>query len=125
MTVSLVIGGTGTIGSEVALYLARQRHTVLLLSHSAEKSAKVIHSITQQTGNTDIHAIQADFTNLETLVGLEKHVSSLCNGAGVNILVNCAISCDTESSVTQDGLEVHWAINVVGPLYTIVACHPL
>lgn len=86
---AIVIGGTGTLGSEFALALAGAGAHVVVVGRNAENGAATVGKIEAAGGTAEFFA--ADSTSRDDLESLVKHLQDagrsadvLINGAGIN-----------------------------------------
>jgi NAD(P)-dependent dehydrogenase (short-subunit alcohol dehydrogenase family) len=110
----LITGATGGIGRYVAEELAKNGATVHLLCRNVQKAKTVADSITQSTGNDQVHVWQLDVSQLQSvrrfaadfLAAIKDPIDILINNAGVGWL-RCRM-------VTDDHLELTMATNHFG-----------
>lgn len=86
---AVVIGGTGVLGSAMALALARAGASVVLVGQNAKKGAAAVDRIRAAGGRAEFHAADAtradDLQALaDRLVAEQRSCDILINGAGVN-----------------------------------------
>lgn len=87
MKIALVTGGTGKLGSEIALHLAKQNFEVAIsYNQSVEKLNKLIEKFNEQ--GFKLTYFQCDFSN-------PSSVYELCNSfkqvySSLDVLINCA-----------------------------------
>lgn len=86
---AVVIGGTGVLGSEIAVTLARAGAAVVIVGRNATSGNEVVSGIEESGGTAWFH--QADATTRDDLEGITASLKSqgracdiLVNGAGVN-----------------------------------------
>jgi NAD(P)-dependent dehydrogenase (short-subunit alcohol dehydrogenase family) len=86
----LITGATAGIGEATAYVLAAQGHELILVGRNPEKTDRVTQQIRAKTGNLAIHALLADFSDLEQVRQLAVQVKQkfppldvLVNNAGI------------------------------------------
>lgn len=83
---AVVTGGSGILGSSMALALARAGAKVAVLGRTKEKLDKMVRTISML--NTDALALEADVTNSQQLQEVNQHL--LNNLGQADILINAA-----------------------------------
>ena len=109
----VVTGANSGIGRETALALAGKGAQVVLLCRSAERGEEAREAIATETGNEDVSLILADLADsasvrrfAETFVERHDKLDVLVNNAGVYL---------PERQLTEEGHELTFAINHLGP----------
>lgn len=108
-----ITGSTDGIGLETAKLLASQGHNVLLHGRNPEKLEKVQKMLLELKGGGLVEIYLADLslmTNVEALARAvaEKH-------SKLDVLINNAGVYNAPDSVTQDGLDIRFAVNTIAP----------
>lgn len=85
--VAIVTGGTGAIGGEIAMSLARCGALVAIVGRDTEKNRLTAERIKSETG-TQAVGVAADVMNNDNLLQSLEDVQEKLGA--VNILVNCA-----------------------------------
>lgn len=109
----LITGSTDGIGLETAKMLVTQGHHVLLHGRNAEKLAAVQQKLTALTGAGKIESYVADFSRMADVASLAKQVTE--KHKRLDVLINNAGILKTPKPVTQDGLDVRFAVNTLAP----------
>lgn len=110
----LVTGSTDGIGELTAKKLAQQGFTVLVHGRNEQKVKKVAQKIRTSTGNENIEEYTADFSALDEVRKLADDI--LARHDRLNILVNNAgIGFSDTREVSEDGYELHFAVNYLAP----------
>lgn len=107
----LVTGANGGIGFAIAKGLARRGARVCLLCRSAEKGAKAVTQIIQETGNPEVFTETLDVSDMTSIREFavrfkEPKVDGLVHNAGV---------LPGQRKVTPEGIELVLATHVIGP----------
>lgn len=109
---ALVTGGTDGIGKEVAVGLARAGHRVIVVGRDTEKGARAVEEISQTTGNSAVHYLQAD---LGLVCEANRLADELVEGyARLNYLVHGAGVVRGRLQLTAEGVESNFALNYLG-----------
>lgn len=106
---ALVTGGTSGIGLETARQLARMGARVVIVGRDGARTARVVESLRQTTGNRGIEMLLADLSSQEEIRRLAVHVREVC--PRLTVLINNAGGMFSQRSVTSEGFERTWALN--------------
>ena len=111
----LITGSSDGLGKAVALLAAKAGATVLVHGRSREKSEPVLDEV-KRAGPGDAELYLADLASLDEVRRLAAEVSArhprldvLLNNAGV------LLAGDKPRQESQDGLELHFAVNYLAP----------
>ncbi len=104
----LVTGATDGIGRLAAQKLAAAGHRVLLHGRSAEKLATVAESL---EGAAETYV--ADFSRLGDVRAMAEAIRA--KHARVHVVINNAGVLKTRATVTDDGLDVRFVVNLLAP----------
>lgn len=109
----LITGGTGGIGKQTALALARLGATVIITGRNLASGQVAAEEIRQTSGNPQVDILAAD---LSTRDGVNALVSQ-CRARypQVDVLINNAGLAEAQRRLTQDGIEADFAVNVIAP----------
>ncbi len=109
----LITGSTDGIGLETARILVAQGHHVLLHGRNAEKLAAVKQKLCALTGAGNIESYVADLSRMADVASLAKQVTE--KHKQLDVLINNAGIFKSPSTITQDGLDVRFAVNTLAP----------
>ncbi len=107
--VCLITGGTGGLGKETALALARLGASVSIVARDAAKGQAVVEEIQAQTGNPQVEALRADLSSQASIRSLADEFKR--RHERLHVLVNNAGGVFNPRRVTVDGLEMTFALN--------------
>ncbi|QBM16864.1 hypothetical protein MARI_09630 [Marinobacter sp. JH2] len=109
----LITGATDGIGLETAKRLYSEGHTLLLHGRDAEKLAKTERTLTNGTGAGLIYTYKADLSRLAEVDSLADAIAK--EHDQLDVIINNAGVMRVPETVTQDGLDVRFAVNTVAP----------
>ena len=107
----LVTGSTDGIGLETARMLASLGHTVLLHGRSPEKLGKVESMLSALPDGRRVESYVADLSRLADVEALAKAVADRHDK--LDVLINNAGVYSAPDLITQDGLDVRFAVNTI------------
>jgi NAD(P)-dependent dehydrogenase (short-subunit alcohol dehydrogenase family) len=109
----LITGGTGGIGQQTALALAKMGAHVIVTGRSRASGEAAVADIKQASGNSRIDLLLGD---LSTQVGVRAIAEQFrVTHERLDVLINNAGLAASERKLTADGLESNFAVNVVAP----------
>ena len=109
----LVTGATDGIGLETARMLVSQGHNVLLHGRNPEKLEDVEKTLSAIPDGGRVESYVADLSNMSDVESLAKTVAA--KHTELDVLINNAGIFMTPNSITQDGLDVRFAVNSIAP----------
>ncbi|HEX2211385.1 MAG TPA: SDR family NAD(P)-dependent oxidoreductase [Longimicrobium sp.] len=111
--VAVVTGGTGGIGRETALGLAKLGATVVVVGRDRARGEEAVEAIRCQSGNARVELITADLSSLEQVKWVAERFGAMHDR--LDILVNNAAGLFAERTVTVDGFEATLAMTHLSP----------
>jgi len=109
----VITGGTGGIGFQSAMGIAKTGARVLVTGRNRERGEAAVARIIEETGNPRIALVVGDLSSLAGIDALAAAV--VAHTDRVDVLVNNAGYLGNEPAMSVDGIELHFAINVVAP----------
>lgn len=109
----LITGATDGIGLETARMLVSQGHNVLLHGRNPEKLEKVKDTLSALVDGGRVESYLADLSHMADVEALAKAVAE--NHQKLDVLINNAGVYSTPDPITQDGLDVRFAVNTIAP----------
>jgi NAD(P)-dependent dehydrogenase (short-subunit alcohol dehydrogenase family) len=109
----LVTGSTDGIGLETAKMLVSLGHNVLLHGRNPAKLEKVERTLSSPPDGGRVESYLADLSRMADVEALAKAVAE--KHAKINVLINNAGVYSAPNPVTQDGLDVRFAVNTIAP----------
>jgi NAD(P)-dependent dehydrogenase (short-subunit alcohol dehydrogenase family) len=107
--ICVVTGATSGIGLVTAQVLARQGATLIVIARNAERGAATVSRIQQETGNPAVELMVADLSAQAQVRQLAGEIQHRC--AHLDVLVNNAGALFARRQLSQDGLEMTFALN--------------
>jgi NAD(P)-dependent dehydrogenase (short-subunit alcohol dehydrogenase family) len=111
--VVLITGSTDGIGRQAALELAAHGFTVFVHGRSIFRARNVAEEIRTATGNKYVEFLAADLSSQRQVRELASEISKRCDA--LHVLINNAGVFMNERQVTEDGLELSFAVNHLAP----------
>ncbi len=109
----LVTGGTGGIGQQTALGLARLGAHVIITGRDAGRGAAAVRAIQQASSGARVDLLLADLAEQRDVRALAAQVQQ--NYPRLDVLINNAGVFNMQRKLTSDGLEATFAVNVLAP----------
>ncbi len=111
--VVLITGATGGIGKQTAIALAEMDYSVVVTGRNEISAQTCVEEIKQLTENNDVDFL---IGNVSTIKGVKKIASQFKNKySNLDVLINNAGSASANYFVTEDGIEINFAVNVMAP----------
>jgi len=120
--VAVITGATSGIGREIALGLARQGATTVVVGRGVDRASRVASELSGTSGNPSVESVRVD--DLAVMADTRQLAGALLDRyPAIHILVNNAGAYFRRREVTSDGLERTFALNVLSPylLTTLLA----
>jgi NAD(P)-dependent dehydrogenase (short-subunit alcohol dehydrogenase family) len=111
--IALITGATAGIGKETALALAKQKAHLLLPVRNMEKGRALQAEIAQKTGHRLVNLLECDLASLASVARMAAEVQSKYQR--LDILINNAGVWESERKLSQDKIELTWAVNHLAP----------
>lgn len=109
----LITGATDGIGLETAKRLYSEGHTLLLHGRNAEKLEATERKLADSTGAGLIYTYKADLSRLAEVDSLANAITR--EHGQLDVIINNAGVMRVPETITQDGLDVRFAVNTVAP----------
>ncbi len=109
----LITGATDGIGLETAKRLYSEGHTLLLHGRNAEKLEATERKLADSTGAGLIYTYKADLSRLAEVDSLANAIAK--EHGQLDVIINNAGVMRVPETITQDGLDVRFAVNTVAP----------
>ncbi len=109
----LVTGATDGIGLAAARMLVSKGHNVLLHGRDPEKLENVESTLSALSGGGHVASYLSDLSSLVNVEALADAVAE--NHENLDVLINNAGVYGAPELITQDGLDVRFAVNTIAP----------
>ena len=109
----VITGGTGGIGYQSALGLAKTGARLLITGRDRERGEAALQRITDETGNDGVELVVGDVSSIEGIDALAQAL--LERVERIDVLVNNAGYLGRALEYSDDGVEMHFAVNVLAP----------
>ncbi|MEM9079151.1 MAG: SDR family NAD(P)-dependent oxidoreductase [Verrucomicrobiota bacterium] len=110
---AVITGSTGGIGSELCKILAAQGWNLVTLNRSLGKSAQQIAELKKSFPQQNFHSYSADLMELSSVASASKEINF--QHPEVSALYNVAGILTDKRKMSAQGVESHFAINVLAP----------
>lgn len=108
-----VVTGTGGLGLETALALARAGASVILAGRNPSKGAAAIDRIRHDVVNANVWFEELDLANLDSIAAFGKHLHSSFDS--IDLLINNAgVMAPPDRKMTADHFELQFGTNYLG-----------
>ena len=109
----LITGSTDGIGFEAAKALYSQGHHVLLHGRKQEKLEAAEKTFSELSGGGRVESYLADLSRMVDVDAFTKAVVE--QHTQLDVLINNAGILRTQESITEEGLDVRFAVNAIAP----------
>jgi len=111
--IAVVTGGSGGLGLETATILARRGATVVLACRDPGKAERAAGQVRGRAGRADVRVIRLDLARLASVRQAADEIRSAC--PRLDLLINNAGVMAVPYHRTEDGFELTFAVNHLGP----------
>ncbi len=111
--VCLITGGTSGIGEVTARELARMGCSVVITARDERKAAIAVSKLREKSSSTKITGLVADLSSQDQVRNLSDEFKRECDR--LDILINNAGAIYLRRSLSQDGIEMTFAVNHLAP----------
>lgn len=118
----VITGGTGGIGLQSAIGIANTGAKVIITGRNKERGGKARQTIIDETNNKKIVLVVGDVSSISSIEALADSI--LDQTKHIDVLINNAGYLGDEFQKNKDGLEMHFAVNVLAPYRLTYALLP-
>ena len=109
----VITGGTGGIGFQSALGIAKTGARLLITGRNRERGEAALQRIVEETGNDAVELVVGDVSSIEGIDALARALDE--RAEHIDVLVNNAGYMGSAPEFSDDGVEMHFAVNVLAP----------
>jgi NAD(P)-dependent dehydrogenase (short-subunit alcohol dehydrogenase family) len=121
---ALVLGATGELGGDIARRLLGLCSTVFVHGASQQDATRLRAELSEVDDRCRVVPVVADFTSLRATRDVVRQCTR--SGGEVDVVVNAVDLLPPESRVvTEDGNELTWQVNYLGPALVALGLMPL
>lgn len=113
MRTVVITGATGGIGIHTAIGVARTGARVIVTGRNADRGDAAVERIRAESGNEQVELVLGDLSEQARLHALADEI--LAKAPRIDVLINNAGLLSEDRSETVDGVEGHFAVNVIAP----------
>lgn len=113
--VAVVTGAASGIGLELSKALAKQGHALILVTRSEASGANALAEVSRRNPKADHRVVAADLGERESIRAAVTKIHEIA--PRIDLLINNAGVLGAKPSFNSAGEELHWAVNVLAPLY--------
>lgn len=110
--VIIVTGASSGIGRETAMEMAERGGRVILACRNKDKAITTRDTIVAKTGNVNVHVMHLDLKSLNSVRSFAQEF--LQHNDRLDLLINNASIIGETEHLSDDGLEMHMAVNHYG-----------
>ena len=111
----LITGSTDGIGKQTALELAKKGHHIIIHGRSMAKCQNAVDDILEEVPDAKLDSVPADLAslqNIQAMAGTLKQRYEL-----LDVLINNAGVFAPKRRISQDGLEINFAVNYLASYF--------
>jgi len=110
---SVVVTGTGGLGFQDALALARAGAEVIIAGRNPSKGAAAVAAIRKEVSNADVRFEAVDLASLSSIAAFGERLRT--DRTSLDLLINnAAVMTPPRRKVTADGFELQFGTNYLG-----------
>lgn len=119
-----IVTGTGGLGFETALSLARAGAEVIIAGRSSLKGLAAVEQIRLQAANARVRFEFLDLASLDSIAAFAGRLQDTAGGLDL-LINNAAVMAPPQRQVTRDGFELQFGTNYLGHFALTVRLLPL
>ena len=111
---AIVTGAYGAIGQAICLGIAEKNFKLILVGRDKVNLEKTRTMLVQRTGNDDIYCEALDLSSKNEILDFSRRWRG-----PLHLLINNAATAPRKRTETAGGIEMQWAVNVLGYFWMI------
>jgi NAD(P)-dependent dehydrogenase (short-subunit alcohol dehydrogenase family) len=111
---AIITGATGAIGKAIATKMAERGFYTIMAVRNETKAKTVAEEIRTATKNNDVHYVLVDFSQKKEIERIASEIDTR-----IHVLINNAATTPGKRLETAEGIEMQWAVNVLGYYWMI------
>ena len=119
--ICMVTGANAGIGKITARGLAKMGATVVMVCRNKERGEDALNHIKQETSNHSVRLLLADFSSQSSIRNLATDFGT--RYPALHVLINNAAIIPARRMITEDGLEMQFAVNYLAPFLLTSLMH--
>jgi len=119
--ICMVTGANAGIGKITARGLAKMGATVVMVCRNKERGEDALNHIKRETGNHSVRLLLADLSSQFSIRNLAADFGS--HYPALHVLINNAAIIPARRMITEDGLEMQFAVNYLAPFLLTSLLH--
>ncbi|MBN2716896.1 MAG: SDR family NAD(P)-dependent oxidoreductase [Deltaproteobacteria bacterium] len=121
--ICVVTGCSDGIGKETAVQMASQGYRVAMLVRDSDKSRTAQKEIIERSGNYSIDLYYVDLSSQKSVRDVAKLLSERL--PAINVLINNAGVVKRKKDISEDGIEMTYAVNYLAPVLLTLLLLPV
>lgn len=121
--ICVITGANSGLGYWTTMALAEKGARIFMVCRSEKKGENARKNIMSKAGNEQITLILADLSSLSSIKSAVQEITTLTDR--VDVLINNAALVSSERTLTEDGIEMQFGVNHIGPFYLTHLLLPL
>lgn len=122
MKTIMITGSTSGIGKVTALELARAGHRIVMANRNRGRAEAAREEIAAASGNDRLELLDLDLASLSSVRACAA--AFLAGHERLDLLINNAGLMSNEEVITEDGLELQFAVNALSQLQLTLELEP-
>jgi len=110
-TTAIVTGANGGIGKAIARQLAQKGFEVVMVCRDAKKGKQAVEDVIKATSNRKVSLELCDLSSYASVTAFTKRYRE--SKRPLHVLINNAAIVPKKKILTEEGLELQWATNVM------------
>lgn len=120
---AIVTGTTSAIGTELCKFLLRDKYSIICINRNTKTANEVRSVLLAQFPEASITNFTADLSDLSQIEATAAKVSDQCSS--IDLLFNNAGVLIPTKTMSEQGVEMHFAVNTMAPYFLTKLLMPL